>query len=106
MNQPPSPAQPTAQPQPEPLTARELEVLRLVALGSTNRDIAERLVVTERTVKFHVSAILAKLGARNRTEAVALGKQTGCTGHGFAGLTDSRIAFENPARCAHPWVAT
>jgi DNA-binding NarL/FixJ family response regulator len=55
----------------EPLTVRELDVLKLLADGRTNRQIAEGLVVTERTVKFHVSAILAKLGAANRTEAVA-----------------------------------
>ena len=61
----------------EPLTARELEVLQLLAAGQTNRQIADRLVVTERTVKFHVSSILAKLGAANRTEAVALANQRG-----------------------------
>ncbi len=61
----------------EPLTARELEVLQLLAAGQTNRQIADRLVVTERTVKFHVSSILAKLGAGNRTEAVAFANQRG-----------------------------
>jgi DNA-binding NarL/FixJ family response regulator len=61
----------------EALSGRELEVLHLLAEGQTNRQIAERLFVTERTVKFHVSAILAKLGAGNRTEAVALANQRG-----------------------------
>jgi NarL family two-component system response regulator LiaR len=61
----------------EPLTTRELEVLQLLAEGQTNRQIADRLVVTERTVKFHVSSILAKLGAGNRTEAVAFANQRG-----------------------------
>lgn len=61
----------------EPLTPRELEVLRRLAAGQTNRQIAEALVVTERTVKFHVSAILAKLGAANRTEAVAIANTAG-----------------------------
>jgi DNA-binding NarL/FixJ family response regulator len=61
----------------EALSSRELEVLRLLAAGQTNRQIAERLFVTERTVKFHVSAILAKLGAGNRTEAVAFANQRG-----------------------------
>ena len=61
----------------EPLTPRELEVLQLLAAGQTNRQIADSLVVTERTVKFHVSSILAKLGAANRTEAVALANQRG-----------------------------
>jgi DNA-binding NarL/FixJ family response regulator len=61
----------------EALSSRELEVLHLLAEGQTNRQIAERLFVTERTVKFHVSAILAKLGAGNRTEAVAFANQRG-----------------------------
>jgi DNA-binding NarL/FixJ family response regulator len=63
--------------QPEPLTPRELEVLGLISQGLHNSEIAERLFVTERTVKFHVSSILAKLGADNRTEAVALATRQG-----------------------------
>ncbi len=54
------------------LTGREIDVLRGLAQGLTNKQIAAQLVVTERTVKFHVSAILAKLGAANRTEAVKI----------------------------------
>jgi DNA-binding NarL/FixJ family response regulator len=54
----------------EPLTRREREVLLLVSQGKTNKEIAQVLVVTERTVKFHVSSILSKLGAANRTEAL------------------------------------
>ena len=61
----------------EPLTPRELEVLRRLAAGQTNRQIADALVVTERTAKFHVSAILAKLRAANRTEAVAIANAHG-----------------------------
>ncbi len=61
----------------EPLTPREMAVLHRLAAGQTNRQIAEALVVTERTVKFHVSAILAKLGAANRTEAVPIANATG-----------------------------
>ena len=53
------------------LTAREQEVLELIALGSRDREIAERLIVTESTVKKHVQNILRKLHARNRAEAVA-----------------------------------
>ena len=59
------------------LTARELMVLRLVASGLSNRDIAAALSITERTVKFHVTAILNRLGADNRTQAVALAVRRG-----------------------------
>ena len=51
------------------LSGRELEVLKLVAAGSTNREIARKLWVTEQTVKFHLSNIYRKLGVANRTEA-------------------------------------
>ncbi len=61
----------------EPLTERETGVLQLLAQGKTNREIATALVITERTVKFHISSILAKLGAGNRTEAVTLAVQRG-----------------------------
>ncbi|QIN80605.1 response regulator [Rubrobacter marinus] len=59
------------------LTPRELEVLRLVAEGLSNRAMAEKLFVTERTVKFHVSSLLSKLGAENRTEAVSIAVRRG-----------------------------
>lgn len=52
------------------LTPREMDVLRLLGQGLSNRKIAARLGVNERTIKYHVSAILAKLEASNRTEAV------------------------------------
>ncbi|HID52832.1 MAG TPA: response regulator transcription factor [Anaerolineae bacterium] len=61
----------------EPLTPRELEVLQELARGLQNKEIAAKLVISERTVKFHVSAILAKLDAGNRTEAVAVAAQHG-----------------------------
>ena len=51
------------------LTVRELEILRLVASGNSNRGIAQRLWVTEQTVKFHLSNVYRKLGVANRTEA-------------------------------------
>ena len=59
------------------LTARELEVLELVALGMSNARIAQTLVITEKTAGHHVSRILAKLGVRNRTEAAAHWQQIG-----------------------------
>ena len=61
----------------EPLTPREQEVLRMLALGLANKEIAARLNISEHTVKFHVAAILGKLGAASRTEAVALGIRRG-----------------------------
>ena len=61
----------------DPLTRRETEVLALLAQGKTNKEIADSLVITERTTKFHVSSILSKLGASNRTEAVTLASQFG-----------------------------
>jgi NarL family two-component system response regulator YdfI len=59
------------------LTHREIEVLRMLAQGLGNKQMAARLGISEHTVKFHVSSILAKLGASSRTEAVTLGIRTG-----------------------------
>jgi DNA-binding NarL/FixJ family response regulator len=59
------------------LTPRELAVLRLVAAGQSNRQAAESLGITERTVKFHMTAIFNKLGADNRAQAVALAGRRG-----------------------------
>ncbi len=61
----------------EPLTARELEVLQLLAAGAPNRAIAEQLVVTQETVKKHLSHLFDKLGVANRTQAVARARQLG-----------------------------
>lgn len=61
----------------EPLTARELEVLQLIGQGLANKMIADRLHISEHTVKFHVSAIYAKLGVASRTEAVRAGARRG-----------------------------
>jgi DNA-binding NarL/FixJ family response regulator len=56
------------------LTPRELEILGLIAEGLSNKEIAERVFVSENTVKTHASRVFDKLGARRRTEAVQLGK--------------------------------
>jgi ATP/maltotriose-dependent transcriptional regulator MalT len=74
----PGPAAPAAVPGiVEPLTRRELEVLKMLAAGLPNQTIARELVVTLDTVKKHVGHVLAKLGAGNRTEAVARARQLG-----------------------------
>jgi DNA-binding NarL/FixJ family response regulator len=67
----------TAAAQGAPLTAREREILELMADGANNRIIAARLAISRHTVKFHVASILAKLGAVSRTEAVALALRGG-----------------------------
>ena len=59
------------------LTARETQVLHLLAQGKSNKEIAAALSITQRTVKFHISSIMGKLGANNRTEAVTIAAQRG-----------------------------
>lgn len=60
-----------------PLSARELEILRLIARGMKNREIAEKLCISENTVRNHVVSLLEKLGVRDRTEAIAVASQQG-----------------------------
>ena len=59
----------------EPLTLRESEVLGLMAAGCSNRQIAEKLILSEGTVKFHVHSILVKIGVHSRTQAIIRGKE-------------------------------
>ena len=61
----------------EPLTPREREVLRLLASGLGNKEIAGKLKISEHTAKFHVASILGKLGAASRAEAVSIGMRNG-----------------------------
>lgn len=61
----------------DPLSGRELEILRLVSEGLSNKEIAEKLVIAEGTVKNHLSSILAKLSARDRMQAVLIARKIG-----------------------------
>ncbi len=71
------PARPAEEGLPEPLSEREREVLRLVAQGLTNREIAARLHLTEGTVKNYVTSVLQKMGVRDRTQAVLRAQELG-----------------------------
>jgi len=63
--------------QPDALTDREIEILTLVSQGESNKEIAQVLGITPRTAEWHLGKVMAKLGARSRTEAVRLGRQQG-----------------------------
>jgi DNA-binding NarL/FixJ family response regulator len=67
----------TSSPQLAELTGREVDVLRLIAKGATNREIAEQLVISEGTVKNHISNILSRLGLRDRTQAAIYARENG-----------------------------
>jgi DNA-binding NarL/FixJ family response regulator len=74
----PKPIRSTAEaPAGTELSAREIEVLRLIAGGATNREIAEQLVISEGTVKNHISNILSRLGLRDRTQAAIYAREAG-----------------------------
>jgi DNA-binding NarL/FixJ family response regulator len=73
----PSGARPVAERRDTELTPREQQVLELLALGRTNRQIGRSLYITDKTVSVHVSNLMAKLGAGGRTEAAALARRAG-----------------------------
>lgn len=73
----PIPVRSELDPSDQILTPREIEVLRMIAEGLSNKEIASRLSISDHTVKFHISSIFAKLGASSRTEAVTLGIRLG-----------------------------
>lgn len=73
-------AQPTgAEPEVEPLTARERDVLELLVAGASNKEIAQKLIVSENTVKYHLKNILGKLHLRNRAQVVSYALRHGLT---------------------------
>lgn len=77
---------------PDPLTPRETEILRLVARGQTNREIAGRLILAVGTIKVHVEHILDKLGVSDRTQAAVLAVELGLTGR------DDQEGLSGPGR--------
>jgi DNA-binding NarL/FixJ family response regulator len=82
---------------PEPLTEREIEILRLAAAGSRNKEIADRLIISEKTVKNALSRLYGKLGATSRSEAVARGRSLG-----LLPLDEAHFdAVPSPATLAH-----
>jgi len=71
------PTSPTSNDLSEPLSQREIEVLRLMAEGRSNHEIAAKLIIAVSTVKSHINNIFSKLGVASRTQAVARGRRLG-----------------------------
>jgi NarL family two-component system response regulator LiaR len=82
-----TPAKPKAETQQEPLSDREIEVLKLVAKGYSNHTIAEHLIISPKTAKTHVSNILSKLGLASRTQAAVYALKEGLVSPEEATLT-------------------
>lgn len=78
---------------PEPLTARETEILQLITMGKTNPEIAERLIVAVGTVKIHVEHILGKLGVAGRTQAAVRAVELGLTGQEAVSEADRGVVL-------------
>jgi DNA-binding NarL/FixJ family response regulator len=76
---------------PGSLTAREIEIMTLVAAGLTNGEIASRLVISPLTTKSHVSRILAKVNARDRTQLVVMAYESGLVSPGHAAASPREI---------------
>jgi DNA-binding NarL/FixJ family response regulator len=92
-------SRPVPPPEINQLTAREMEILLLVAKGMSNAEIADTLIIGETTVKTHVTRILMKLGVRNRIQAVVLAHETGMV---KPGQTEAKPDDRMPAREAPP----
>lgn len=81
------------------LSKREIEVLQLVAAGTTNKEVAEALFISENTVKGHLSRILEKMNARNRQQAVALAMEKGIIGRGASkSKSDAPLSAGSPPK--------
>ena len=76
-SQPASPEKPQREALPEPLSERELDILRLISTGRSNQEIAEILVIAVSTVKSHINSLYGKLGTNRRTEALAIARELG-----------------------------